>query len=321
MVTKSPAWKQFEDAVAAFIKTLAGIDPSAKVVPNAKLPDRHTGKKRQRDVWIELKAVQLFHISILVSCKRYNRTLHEGDIDTFHGELLSSRAHKGVLYSYSGFGDDAVTKAKELGICCCRLYENEPADLPKSLILGSQYCCHARLGLGVSPTFAAWGIAKWSELFEMTTKTATGEMKVLQAVVEEFHRGESSEMARLKEPGNKNPIPNDWKTGLRIEDIDGGKPPLEIAISGTWIFFAAKIEAILLNGSYSVTSNEYVGSQTSPVIDTQGYTPGPSWELLDTRPIHTGESCLIAVRYNTEAKQERTVAIGEAFGPLRLDGK
>jgi len=44
---KDPKWKQFEIAVAQFVSAL---DPNAKVTHNAQLPDKHTGKLRQRDV-------------------------------------------------------------------------------------------------------------------------------------------------------------------------------------------------------------------------------------------------------------------------------
>jgi hypothetical protein len=63
-----------------------------------------------------------FPLKILVSCKKYKRKLDQQDIDAFNGELISSGAHKGVIYSYSGFNKYAIEKCKVLGISCCKLY-------------------------------------------------------------------------------------------------------------------------------------------------------------------------------------------------------
>lgn len=101
-------WEDFERAVAAFVKALT---PGARVTHNAKLPDKHTGRLRQRDVWIEA-SIGPFPIKILVSCKRLKRKINEQDIDAFIGELSSSGAHKGVLYSLMGFTMPAVEKAQ-----------------------------------------------------------------------------------------------------------------------------------------------------------------------------------------------------------------
>gem|GEM_PF-1982878 len=91
-------WEDFERAVAAFVKALT---PGARITHNARLPDRHTGRLRQRDVWIEAR-IGPFPVAILVSCKRLKRKINEQDLDAFIGELSSSGAHKGVLYSLAG---------------------------------------------------------------------------------------------------------------------------------------------------------------------------------------------------------------------------
>jgi hypothetical protein len=45
-----PAWRAFERAVATLLQAL---DPAATVRHNAYTDDLDTGRKRQRDVWIE----------------------------------------------------------------------------------------------------------------------------------------------------------------------------------------------------------------------------------------------------------------------------
>ena len=117
-------WENFERAVAAIVKALTH---GARVTHNARLPNMHTGRLRQRDVWIEA-SMGPFSIKMLVSCQRPKRKIDEQDIDAFIGELWSSGAHKVVLYSLMGFTTLAVEKARSQAISCCKLCRNEPAE-------------------------------------------------------------------------------------------------------------------------------------------------------------------------------------------------
>lgn len=154
-------WERFETTVAEFI---AALDPTAVVKYNIRLPDKHTGHPRQRDVWVEAKVCQIFPVKILISCKRWAKKLNEQDIDAFLGELHSSGEHKGVLYSFSGFTEPALEKALALGICCCKLYKHQPPDLPESLLF-RMYCCtqQFRLALSEVPS-AGWGFKTFGDL-------------------------------------------------------------------------------------------------------------------------------------------------------------
>src|SRR5262245_60861561 len=98
-------WRQFEKAVARFV---AALDPKARVRHDVRPLDKHTRKPRQRDIWVDTSIGGVIPLSILISCKRYKRRLDQQHVDAFHGELLSSGANKGVLYSYSGFTSDAI---------------------------------------------------------------------------------------------------------------------------------------------------------------------------------------------------------------------
>jgi hypothetical protein len=72
------AWEQFEVAVERFV---AALDPRVTVRRNVKLPDRDTGRLRQRDVWIETTIYNLFPVKVLISCKHWTTKLDESDID------------------------------------------------------------------------------------------------------------------------------------------------------------------------------------------------------------------------------------------------
>jgi Restriction endonuclease len=98
-----PIWRQFEKAVAAF---LAALEPNARVKHDVSIPDVDTGVPRQRDVWIEVKVLGHFPITIYVSCKDVNRPLSQQSLDAIIGELRSSGANLGVVYSTGGFADN-----------------------------------------------------------------------------------------------------------------------------------------------------------------------------------------------------------------------
>ena len=174
-----PQWKQFEIAVASF---LAALEPNARVKQNAYLEDAHTGQPRQRDVFIETTYGGHVGITILVSCKRLIRKINEQDLDAFYGELLSSRANKGVLYSFGGFTGPALQKAKILGISCCILYENKPPELPTVLAYDS-YIYWEKLRLVVQDLPLENEIT-WVELMELPAFGAEGSL--MSALAEDY---------------------------------------------------------------------------------------------------------------------------------------
>jgi predicted Mrr-cat superfamily restriction endonuclease len=157
-------WREFEKAVAAFLQAL---DPTATVRHNITTPDADTGAPRQRDVWIEGRLCRVTPIRVLISCKRYNRPLNEQDIDHFIGEFVSSRANKGIIYSYSGFNGLAIEKADRHNISCMRLYQDAPPDIPEVLFVPHFYCCFPRLALSLIWKEDEEGLLNtWGDLLE-----------------------------------------------------------------------------------------------------------------------------------------------------------
>ena len=55
-------------------------------------------------------------------------------------------------------------------------------------------------------------------------------------------------------------------------------------IRGRWNVYEGRLEAHLLKGSYNFSSGEFIGSLSTPVVDTQSYHPGPGWTLLKAPP-------------------------------------
>jgi hypothetical protein len=300
---RKPLWKQFEEAVAQFA---AAMDPKARVQHNYQSADTDTGRSRQRDVWIEATVCGVFPIKILVSCKRYKRKLHEGDIDAFIGELSSSGAHKGVIYSFSGFGAPAIEKAKVRGICCCRLYANQPADQPEVLSFG-MLNCRPRFQLVLSPKGApGWGFRKWLDLFELQFVSNGKTKRIVDALTEEFLKAQKVAATITDEPR--------WMPGpfgSRIElPGDADRATLTISLNGSWAFYEAKCDAILLNGTYSLTSNQFVGATTTPIMDMNAAHPGPGWNLRSEPPQDIQDKLLV-VFYGANTQELLIDQLGE----------
>ena len=271
-----PEWKEFEVAVAHFVQALA---PNSMVRHNLFLPDKHTGLPRQRDVWIEAKICNHFPIKVYISCKRTTRKLSQQDIDAFNGELISSGAQKGVIYSFRGFTKPAVQKAKELEICCCRLYHNSPPDLPKVLVFHGTYIYRPTIQLLVSGYPASF--KTWNEILCLNVLSDGQQKKAIDVIGEKYLKSES-EAASCISPGIVGPP--DWSDEIVLHPSSPEMSQFNVTIMGRWKVYRGKLNAYLINGSYSFTENEFIGSQTTPVIDTQGTSPGPDWELLPERP-------------------------------------
>jgi len=270
-------WEIFELAVKNFVEAL---DPNAKVKHNVKLPDVDTGKLRQRDVWVEAKVCNLYPFKILISCKRWSRKISQQDLDAFIGELRSSGAHKGVLYSFKGFSKPAIEKAKRLGISCCKLYQNEVPDLPKSLTI-SFYCCYSSYRLRInSKALNDWGDITFSEIFSITDNN---KKKSSQTLLEKLDIAfQEEEKSTIKKALDNKLFPKSWQVAIKVT-----KPKykeLIVYLEGKFRIYRANIEGQLVSGHYSFTENEFMGSFASPWIDTQSSEPGPNWELVTDPP-------------------------------------
>ena len=233
-------------------------------------------------MWIEAKVCRIFPVRVLISCKRLNVRLDEQDIDAFWGELQSSGANKGVLYSFGGFTRPALEKAQALDICCCKLYKNQPPDLPESLVL-KFYCCTPkfRIRLGELPD-EIWGFTTFNDLFSFRLSSETSPT-VLDHLSEIYCKGEK---AAIEVATKSREFPQSWSSGIEISTIHEGAPLfLSVLVEGAWEVYRGKLEAHLLDGSYSFTSGEFQGSQMSPWVDLRGPHPGPAWELVEDPPV------------------------------------
>jgi hypothetical protein len=303
-----PEWRQFEVAVADFLRV---VDPTAKVTHDATIPDAHTGEPRQRDVWVEGSLCQLFAIKVLVSCKFKKARLNEQDIDAFNGEFISSRANKGVIYAKAGFTNEAIAKANALDFSCCRLYSNQPADLPGALFVRA-YCCRNRVSLiALESPDTIWNFRSWSDLFEAPVLVDGSQQVALDVLCEIYDRAVEQAIAAGR-PGDL--FPTSWSADIRFNHPTGSAQPFSLRLGGSWGTWVGKLEAYLLNGTYCLTNNQFLGATSMPYVDTWNVDPGPGWERCEP-PVQTPlNTCVYILRGNVRA----TLMTELAPKPIRL---
>jgi hypothetical protein len=302
MKKKRKLGSEFEEAVFRFAKTL---DPQAEILFDHFIPDRDTDEPRQCDVWINAKFGGHWPLSILISCKDHKRKLHSGDIGTFCDEVRSTRANVGVIYSRSGFSKPALQKAQVNGYSCCRIFQNEPADLPHSIYF-EQFACYPQVRLEITTNNQIGVLKTWNDVFSLKTGINT----VLDIIESTFNDNEEKS---VKETFGTGAFPLDWIYELEILP-DGLFQPIKLKIFGHWKKYRARIEATLLNGSYCLNDNSFQGTIFGPSIDTCGEHPGDAWKEIIDIDFTLPENRIVAVLYRGKVKD----ALKEKLGPLPM---
>ncbi|OVE82250.1 hypothetical protein BVY04_01480 [bacterium M21] len=261
--------KDFEEAVLQFVQAL---DPTAKVLFDHYVPDRETGVKRQCDVWIEAKLGGHIPFSVYVSCKDYKRKLDSNHIDTFIREREVRSASMGIIYSRAGFYGPALAKAKLNGVSCCRLFQNEPSEMPDVLFL-DQYYCTPRFSASIN--MAGHSFNNWSEIlahtFRCDDEEATGCELIANALVEL--------QKKAMEDTQADKYPEQLTASMSVSEPNSNKQGV-LKANLLWRRYSARQQFILLNGSYSVSDGGFKGEIQTPYIDMQGAHPGEGWEEI-----------------------------------------
>lgn len=293
---------EYEEAVYRFVKIL---DPTAEVILDHSVPDRDTGEPRQCDVWINAKFGGHWPLSILVSCKDHKRKLHSGDIGTFRDEVYSTGASTGVIYSRAGFTKPALRKAKVNNFSCCRIYQNEPADIPGSLCF-IQFACSPQIRLAMKPDLQNNNLKTWHDMFVLKQDERT----ILDVICAET---ENCEETTVMEAINTGLFPRDWEKEIHFVNNNDHRS-ISIQIFGRWKKYQARIEATLLEGSYCINDGLYWGKQAGPWINVRDEHLSEIWqELVDNAP-PLPSNRVIFILYRGETKE----LLQEKFGPLPL---
>jgi hypothetical protein len=309
------SWKYFEKAVAQFLKAL---DPEANVKHDVKLLDSHTNTPRQRDVWVETKVCNHFPIKILISCKKYKRKINQLDIDAFNGEFISSSAQVGVIYSYSGFGKKAIDKAKTLGFHCCRLFLDQPADLPEEIVHINSFCSTPKLSFAIfDPIDPKWNFVTWNDLFSYEIEENEEPIKLIDSIVKNYKSAEEKAIQMATE----NFFPPPWSIRIEIKDDEGNKEKLKIVVGGGWNVYKGSLKAQLINGSYNFSSGCFNGSVSTPSLDTHQMHPGKDWTLLEKLPTNEElEKIPLRTMFFKTLGNAKSVLLGR-LGPTKIPPK
>lgn len=266
-VVLEPEWKSFEKAVAEFCKRLA---PDAKVERDTFTPDADTGRPRQRDVWITATIGGFFPVTALISCKHYKRKLNQQDLDAFIGEWRSSKANVGVIYSKSGFSAPAIEKAQAAGVNCCRLYANEPPDIPAALILQFYYWMPI-LEVAVIEGLEGKTDLKWRDLYRYSDEDGS--------LLDQMNSACSVAAERTKQALARGEArPNSVSVVHLGFDEQEDTPTFVVRVAHRWRLFKARGSHHAVIGSYSQTHANFTGTVSSPSIDTLSEEPGVGWE-------------------------------------------
>ena len=271
---KAKSGYAFEQAVYEFASRM---DADAEVLFNYKVPDRDTGTPRQCDVWINAKFGGHFPISILVSCKDHGRKLHVGDIGNFCDEVRSTRASTGVIFAKNGFTEPALEKAKVNGLSCCRLYLNEPSELPESLEMVC-FLSNPAIGLSIGQTEGIPSGLPFNEILNIPVTLPGGEAGlVLDLVLLHFYERSRNSVLEAK---NADRLPRQWESSVNLGSSETGFV-CDIHIQGSWKHYQSLAKATLLNGSYCLTNNSFYGWFISPAIHHFDANPGESWTQIE----------------------------------------
>lgn len=111
VVAPTPAeWQQFEKDAEGIFRKLAESDANASIEHNVKVTGVLSGEERQIDVLIKGELAGQ-PIRVVVECKCYGKPLGIGKIDEFEGKLRDVAAHRGVMFSKTGYTKPARARA------------------------------------------------------------------------------------------------------------------------------------------------------------------------------------------------------------------
>ena len=299
--------KQFENAVYQFVNRLG--DSSATVLFDHKVIDRDTGTSRQVDAWVEAKMMGHYPFTALISCKDWKVPLDIDDIGCLCDQVRSTAANLGIIYARNGFTKNALLKAKQNSINCCKLYDDKPADTPDVLIFTS-YCAKPQIWCGAQGTWSGTPEPKWSNLFELCIETAAGKIRVVRRLAELLfelqQRGQE-----LATTGFPQPQEEVWRIAQDVLGMD-----LMLKVQCRWRCYRGRHEAHYINGSYCFTNGNFVGTQSGPTIDTQGVHPGPGWEEVDPAIEPVSASRVLVMLYCEVERYENHLIKGFWDKPL-----
>lgn len=230
-----------------------------------------------------------YPISVLVSCKDHGRPISVTHIETLQGEIRSTAATCGVIYSRYGYTKSAQLKALANNIVCCRLFQSQPADLPE-IIPFPTYACKPRFCFQIISIADSFTCETWNALFDLKT-LPDSDLNMLEVICDDFRKREKEEVKKTP----KRKFPADWFQDYSIFRREQDELLCSFRVHGIWGKHRGRTQAYLLNGSYCLTSSQFLGSQAGPILDTKGKDPGEDWEEIIAIPDTLPNQCILAI--------------------------
>lgn len=308
------AGREFEEAVFSFARSFN--DPNFKVYFDHHVPDVRTGEPRQVDVWIELTLMGHVPFTIAVSCKDLGRRVDTPAIETFHALLDSYGASTGIIYSRVGYTKTALTLAGKLGIPCCVLWKDKPADQAGRRLIQYYWCTTAITHPQVTLGDSGFRPSTWDQLFDHRACVDGVERTVLEHIEDAFHRGEQMALEQHSSSTWKFAFPDVWTTVLDLEDPK--ESPTTITFGGTWRKFCGLLSANKLTGSFCASNQQLHGTETGPGIPVEGLPQPPEWEEIHVNPLRVGSIGATQVLCFTRAHTAVGKALSAALGGKAL---
>jgi hypothetical protein len=279
--TRNP-WKEFERSVSEFLQRLLGRDPNAIVRYDPPILDRDTKRKQQVDAWIDYKIGGHLPVKMLISCKNHGRKLDIGAIRTFIQERADSGASAGAIYSPNGFSKDAIAKANANGIGCFQLFRDRRADKPKIEVSRRYWCWDTIMLPTVRPGDAGLAARSWDELLDLRIAPNGVGQSVAEYVEEALRKEKDLASIRAKKAGLI--FPMDFVCTVDLQD--SATRGTTITIECRWKRYQGKLSAAILNGSFCVSTGEFVGTESFPSPVTFP-PPENDWEEIAENPMQS----------------------------------
>ena len=114
---------EFEELVKSFLAETGKALPFIEVNHNVK--ERVHDGTYQLDVKATFEVFDGSKIVVLVECKKYSSPIKREKVEILYNRLQSIGAHKGMIFSTSGFQQGAIEFAAKHGIALVRLREGK----------------------------------------------------------------------------------------------------------------------------------------------------------------------------------------------------
>jgi hypothetical protein len=204
----------------------------------------------------------------------------------------------GVIYSRSGFTKPAIEKGRANQVSCCRLYDNEPVDIPSSIWI-EQFACKPAVLVSLPKDSGYPDLEKWSDLFDIPD--SQNQQTVLDIIAAAFSACEAKAMEIVNDLLKKGvgSFPKNLSLDVTF-DLSGSK--CKVTVGSYWKKYRARTEATLLQGSYCLTNSSFKGTMVGPSIDTWGESFGDAWEELKDSDVPTSSNFVLAIMSGSDVR-------------------